>query len=400
MSTATIDATVAARPRRRRLGLVALGAVALLVMLAGAIAAVSLAAWDARFDGRILPGVHVGTADLSGLARDDAVAAVSAAYPYGEGRIVLRTPDGDVRDPIRPPSGDVSTPTRSSMSAMASGRETGLPDRLAIQVRQALDGRTIAPVAVFDEASVAEAVRAAVLPLRRAPVNATIAMGVDGPLTTPARAGRSVDPEPVVAAALAAIREAGSATEVVVDVPTNAVPPTRTDEAVERARIRASRVIGDVAVTFKDRAWKIKADTVRGWISFDWQPDGSVVPVIDTSRVEATLNRPKKAVLKPALEAEYLRSRSGRIVGVVSSRNGRSLDVPATVARIGPSWSGAAVVDPEAGSGSRSRASRPRCRPRKRRATPRSCRSLAGGRPTSRSASETSSAPTSGGPRS
>ena len=334
MSTATIDAPAAARPRRRRLGLVAFGGIVMLAAAAAGIGAAALAAWDAQYEGRILPGVRAGTVDLSGLDRAAAAAAIEAADPYRTGRVVLRTPDGDRTISFSDISRHADIDALVD-AAMGSGRETTLPDRLAVQLRQAMDGTSVAPSPVFDEAALDAAVRAAVAPLARTPVDASIAMGADGTIaTTDSRPGRTVDAAPVSEAAVAAVRDAGVATELVIDVPTTAIAPARSGEAAAVARVRAQRIVGDVLVTWQQKTWKIKADTVRSWISFAWQPDGSVMPVIDTSEAAATLAKPKKLILKPAIAADYLRSRSGRIVGVVASRNGRALDVGATVARI------------------------------------------------------------------
>jgi vancomycin resistance protein YoaR len=332
MSTATVDASVAARPRRRRL-LVGALAVALLVVLGAGIAAAALVAWDAQYEGRVLPGVHVGTLDVSGLDRPGAAAAIRAAYPYGDGRVVLHTPDGDREIPFAAIGRRVEVDALVD-AAMASGRLPSLVDRVGAQLRQAMDGTELGAVPVFDEAALATAVRAAVAPLAREPVDATIAMGPDGVVVTPSREGRSVDVDAVTAASSAAVRDAGRAHEVAVAVPTTAVVPTRTDIAADMARIRAARIVHDVTVAFGGKTWKIPAATIRTWISFAWQPDGSVVPVVDQAHIGATLAKPARFVLRPAIAASFLRSRSGRIVGVVASRDGRALDMDATVARV------------------------------------------------------------------
>jgi vancomycin resistance protein YoaR len=332
MSTATIDTPAAVRPRRRRVVLGALALVAFLALVAGA-AAASLLVWDRQYEGRILPGVRVGTTDLSGLDRSAAVAAIEAAYPYADGRIVLRTPDGDRAIPFSAIGRRVEVDDLVDR-AMASGRAASGPERLTAEVRQALDGTGLQASAVFAEAALAAAVRGAVEPLARQPVDATISMGPAGPVVTASREGRAVDPASVVAAATTAVRDAGAAGDVVVNVPATVIPPSRSDTAVDTARVRAVRIVRDVTVAFGDKAWKIKADTVRRWVSFAANPDGSVAPVIDPTHIAETLKKPVKFVLRPAIAAAYLRNRAGRIVGVVASKDGRALDVDATVARI------------------------------------------------------------------
>ena len=188
---------------RRRSVLLTLLVLLVPLALVGAIAG-GLFAWDSGYEGRVLPGVHVGVADLSGLDWDEAGTAIGATYPYQDGRLVLRTPDGDIAIPYadfgRRPDVDALV-----SEAMASGRAGGLLDRTVAQIRQAMDGAVIAPRAILDAPALAAAVTAALRPLERDPVDATIAMGATGPVTTSARAGRSVDPDPVTAAAAAAV---------------------------------------------------------------------------------------------------------------------------------------------------------------------------------------------------
>ena len=325
-------APVGGRPSRRRRVLLALLVILVPVMLVGATAG-GLLAWDAGYEGRVLPGVHVGDADLSGLDRTQAGAAIAAAYPYQDGRVVLRTPDGDVAIPYasfgRRPDVDALVD-----EAMASGRVAGLPERTLAQLRQAVEGTTIEPRVVLDESALVAAVTAALRPLERDPVDATIAMRPVGPVTTTARAGRSVDPSPVAAAAVAAVTGTDAPPEVSLAVETVSIAPTIDDEAVAIARVRAQRMIDDVRVAYGKKSWTIKADTVRGWIRFEERAGGSVVPVVDPSDASATLAKATKAVEKAPVDAIILRNRRGKPVGVVASKDGRALDVDATVARI------------------------------------------------------------------
>ncbi len=325
-------APVGSRPSRRRRVLLALLVILVPVALVGTVAG-GLLAWDAGYEGRVLPGVHVGSADLSGMDRDQAGAAIAAAYPYQDGRLVLRTPDGDITIPYedfgRRPDVDALVD-----EAMASGRVAGLPERTLAQLRHAVEGTTIEPRVVLDESALVAAVMAALRPLERDPVDATIAMRPGGPVTTTARAGRSVDPGPVVAAAVAAVTGTAAPPEVSVTVETVSIAPTVDDEAVAIARVRAQRMIDDVRVAYGKKSWTIKADTVRGWIGFEERADGSVSPVVDASDASATLAKATKAVEKAPVDAIILRNRRGKPVGVVASRDGRVLDVDATVARV------------------------------------------------------------------
>src|SRR4051812_5898291 len=66
------------------------GVLAVLALGTGAIYA-----YDQQYAGRILPGVRVGSTELSGMTPDQAAAALSDTYRnLSDGRILVRTPDG------------------------------------------------------------------------------------------------------------------------------------------------------------------------------------------------------------------------------------------------------------------------------------------------------------------
>jgi vancomycin resistance protein YoaR len=320
------------RGRRRRAGLFGFAFVfGLAVVLA--IAGAGLAAWDSRYEARVLPGVHVGGVDLSGLDRAAATAALQAAYPYGQGNLVLRTPAGDITIPFSAFNRRANVDALVD-AALQSGRGGDLPSRAAGELGQAIHGVTLNPSVLLDSPALADAVSTALAPLAKSPVDATIAMTSAGVQVTPASDGATVDPAPVAAAALAAVQRVDAPAEVVVPVATTPLPPAVSDAAVGAAANEAARMIGDVRVSFGKKAWTIRSGVVRGWIGFATAADGSIHPTVDATKIPAALKTVSKAVLKPAKSAVFLHAKSGRIVGVAASADGRQLDVAATSQKI------------------------------------------------------------------
>ena len=305
----------------------------LLPLVAVGALAGGLLAWDAGYEGLVLPGVHVGTVDLSGMDGATAAAAIDAAYPFGEGRIVLHSPDGDIAIPYADLERRPDTAALVA-EAMAAGRSGQLLERARAEIGQAINGIVIAPRVLFDEAALQDAVVVGLATLDRAPVDATITMGPDGPLTTSAQAGRTVIAEPIVAAALEAVTPLDAPAETVIEVSPIPVAPAVDAWAVGEAWAAADRMIGDVVVTFRDQKWTIRAAKVRSWIRFEAPGNGTVFPVVDTAKIAASLKKPTKAVLKRPVNAQFLKARGGRVVGVVASKNGRKLDVTPTASRI------------------------------------------------------------------
>ncbi len=116
---------------------------ALVVGLAGVlvITGAGLAVWDARYEARVLPGVHVGTVDLSGQDQAGAEAALATAYPFDRGSVVLRTPAGDTTIPYSA-FGRRPDTTAMATAALLAGRNGDLPTRILGEVRLAMEGAT------------------------------------------------------------------------------------------------------------------------------------------------------------------------------------------------------------------------------------------------------------------
>ena len=87
-----------ARPRRRRSFALRFGVAFVFgFVLAFGIGAGVLYAWGQQYDGRVLPGVRVGSMELGGLTREQAEAQIENAYAsLGTGQITLTGPDGQM----------------------------------------------------------------------------------------------------------------------------------------------------------------------------------------------------------------------------------------------------------------------------------------------------------------
>ena len=327
------EAVVIDRPRRRARRVAAFGVafVVGLVAVVG-IAGGALAAWDSRYQERVLPGVHVAGIDVSGMDRTQATQAVAAALPYDQGRIVLRGPSGDITIPY---SAFGRTAGVDSLvdAALRAGRDGDTLVRAVAEIGQALHGITIDPVVRLDERALAFAITGALAPLGSTAVSASVAMTQSGPITTPGHAGLRVDPAPAIAAALDALRSTGAPAELIVPVSSVSVPPAVSDDTASAVVASSKRLVSTVVVKLGTQKWQLSAASVRSWIGFV-SGAGSVRLVLDPKVVAKSLSKVAKGVARKPVSAIYLRSRAGKIVGVAASGNGRSLDTDETVNRI------------------------------------------------------------------
>ena len=327
------DSGSPARPRHRGRRVLAflfafvVGLIAVVGVSAGA-----LAAWDSGYQERVLPGVHVAGVDLSGMDRAQAVQTLAAALPYDRGRIVLRGPAGDLHVPYAAFARHADVDALVD-AALRAGRDGDTVARAAAEVGQALRGTSIDPVVRLDEAALRSAVTTALAPLATSPMDATVSMSAAGPVATPARDGSAVDPAPAITAALDALRATGAPAELVIPVAVAAVPPVVSDEEAIATVASTRRVLRNVVVTFGKLKWTVPSAKVRTWIGFTTQA-GTIVPVADPALVAKALGKVAKGVARKPISATFLRSKSGRVIGVAASGNGRSLNADVTVNRI------------------------------------------------------------------
>ncbi len=293
----------------------------------------ALYAFDRNYTGRILPGVSVGGIDLAGLSPAEATARLESSFAsWREGRAVLTS--GDVEIPIGYANIDRRPDTEGMVAeAMAIGRSGSAVERIIIDARTAVRGVDIAPRVVFDKAHVAVFVETHAARLDVDPQDASVTTTKDGFALLDGVAGRTVDRLAPIEFLTAALARTDAPSEIRVDLTLTPVEPDVTTPEATAARALADRMALDVAIVEGDESWTIPSATVRSWISFSATGDGGYEPVVDPARIDPVLAELAKDIDHKAQNASFKLSGS-KITGVIASRNGRSLDVPLTSARV------------------------------------------------------------------
>ena len=303
------------------------------LVLVPVVVAFALLAWDASYDGRVLPGVRAAGVDLAGLDRGQATAALApVSRQRASGRILVVTPDGPVSVSYARIGRALDTDAMID-EALLAGRQGSPIERAMGQPRQATDGRTVPERIRVDEAALRTALHEVLASLERTPVDATVAKGATGFYATPARPGRTFDVDPVVAEALAAVLRPDAPDTVEVQAVAITVPVSVGDAAALAAKTAAERMAVKVDLVLEGRTWSIPASVVRGWIGFDVDAGGSPRAVLDETQIPAALEAIKGEVVRKPVSARYVIAKGGGI-GVRAGRDGRSLDAPATAGRI------------------------------------------------------------------
>jgi vancomycin resistance protein YoaR len=321
-----------ARPHRRRSLALRFGvSFALGLLLAAGIGTGVLYAWGQQYDGRVLPGVRVGSTDLGGLTREQAEAAIASAYgSLAAGQITLTGPDGletaiSYADVGRGPD------TRTVLdAALAAGRQDEPLARLVGAPRAAIHGVTVDPAVAYDRDRLAAAVEALASTIDQTPADASATKGQGGTFSfTPARDGRAVDKTALLAALDKQLAALDTPDSITLDVPVVTLPPAIATTSAEAAKAAADRMAADIVVARGKDKWTIPGKSLAPLISFSTAADGTITPVFDDSGLAPILKKLSRKVNQTAQDAG-LRLVGGHVVATGSSREGRTLKVAGT----------------------------------------------------------------------
>ena len=160
LAAAVTEVEPPARPRRRRSLALRFGVSFVLgFLLAIGIGAGVLYAWDQQYDGRVLPGVRVGSTELGGLTREQAGAAIATAYAsLGDGQIELTGPDGQTTTVSYADVGRGPDTSALLDAAFAAGRQGDPLATLIGGPLVAIHGVTLDPAVAYDRDKLAAAV--------------------------------------------------------------------------------------------------------------------------------------------------------------------------------------------------------------------------------------------------
>jgi len=307
----------------------ALGLAAALLIGAGA-----MYAYDRQYVGRILPGVRIGSVDLSGLTPDAARTELQRAYgSLSDGRIVLTgIEDRQVityAEIGRGPDIDGLLTT-----ALAVGRSGSPIDRAVADVRTAFRGVDLDPVVTLDADELARRVTATAESLRIDPLDSTVIVDGDRQFAViPGHVGRVADPAPVIRSLTGTLARLNAPSEITLDLGVSVQEPDVTAiEAFDAMRV-AERVTAQILLVVGEEKLPIDGAELRGWVSFHKTSDGSYGPVVDTAPLAGLIEGLATKIDRPPVNATFVTS-GGAITEITPSKDGYKLDVASTVAQV------------------------------------------------------------------
>jgi vancomycin resistance protein YoaR len=294
----------------------------------------ALYAYDQQYTGRVLPGVRVGSVDLSGLSPDAARAALTGAYGgLAEGQIVLSGPDGKTVITYAEIGRGIDT-NGLVEDALKLGRDGSAVDRAVANARTAFRGIELLPRVTFDAQKLATRIAAVAEGLRIEAVEASVKTGAKLDFTVvPGQPGRSVDAAEVVTAVAHDVADINAPTQIDATLPVKiTLPNVSTDEATA-AKAAADRIAADIAIVVGDKKVPIDTTKIRPWISFTTTAEGGYTAVVDTSKISTLLDGLASKIDRTAVNASFKTSGT-KVTGVTPSKDGYAIDLPATVKQV------------------------------------------------------------------
>jgi vancomycin resistance protein YoaR len=306
-----------------------LGLAAALLLGVGA-----LYAYDRHFADRILPGVHVGSVDLSGLDADEARAALQATYgTLGVGRLVITGAAGEhdisYADVGRGPDIDAMLE-----EAIAVGRSGSPVDRAVADARTVVRGVYLEPRVTFNANELAAQVMAVADLVRTDPKEAKVAIDAQGAFRIIDGAqGRTADPGAVIGAFTTALAEVRAPAELSAELRLSTVDPAVTTDKARNAAAQAERLTAPIVLVVGEDEFTIESAELRRWVTFTSTSDGAYGPVLDSRPLTKVVKAFAPKIDREAVNATFTIV-GGMISSVTPSKDGHKLDTAATVSQI------------------------------------------------------------------
>ncbi len=311
------------------------------VVLLSILTALLLVSYQYRHADRIFTGVVVWGADLSGMNESEARQALTIAFPYPtEKMIVLEDPGTQKVWSFSPAELGVTFDAEGTANAaLRIGRQGGPFARLKEQFNAWYRGIQAAPIVVFDEAQLDQAVEAIAAEIDRPAADA--ALGFDGTNVSyvASELGRNLDKADTRArliAALAGLQEAR------VQLLIHETEP-RIDDTSETAQEIQQIMSGPMTIYLQEplagvdlERVTIPVEEIVKWIRIhtveDAQGGATTQAILDENAIRAWLSTYQELLQRDPVNARfYFDDNTRELVLVEPHVNGRELDVEATV---------------------------------------------------------------------
>src|SRR5664280_907846 len=257
--------------------------------------------FSGSYNDRVLPGVKVGTVDLSSSTRDEAIKKLQDGYAYlSQGQVIVTTPVGTATIGFAE-AGRAPDTEAMADAALAVGHSGGGLGDAITSLHSALFGESVPVVVQVDPNALAQRLHELVVKNNVAAKDAQVT-GKDGNFSfTPSSTGRAIDERMMATTLIDQLTVINPPSQLQTGGTFTNANPTVSDKDAQDAITRAEKIGVDVKLTWttppaaapaswKPQNWTISASTIRSWIVFGIRPDGKYGPTIDLIQAQAYLS--------------------------------------------------------------------------------------------------------------
>ena len=302
------------------------------------ITAVAVAAFSVSAN-RVVPGVHVGSVDLSGLTRDQAIARLQDSYAYlGQGQTSIATPAGAAPITYKQVGRGPDVEAMAD-AAMAVGHSGNPIDDAVAMLRSGSNGRSVPVVVHIDPTAVATRVRQLAGTTQVLPQDARVT-AQDGTFTvSKSMPGHGVDEKALCEAIIDLLAQENAPADSTIESKFVTLNPKVSSQAAQDAITAAQKMTtemdltwsGASAATSPTATFKVDAQTMRTWIVFGVRADGTYGPSADPTMVQTYLSGLAGKLATRPVEPYVVYDKSGKASSLKGGSNGVGLDVAATL---------------------------------------------------------------------
>jgi vancomycin resistance protein YoaR len=284
------------------------------------------------YDGRILPSVHVGNVDVSGLNREQAIAKLTAEYAYlSDGQVTVQTPVGTAKITYKE-IGRAPDVNAMADAALQVGRQGDPIANAAAAVRTVATGDTVPVMVKLDPTLLATRLRALTGANAAVAKDAQVVPDGSGYKVVPASAGHGIDEAAIGSSIIAELTKPNAVADFQTGGTFVELQPRVTDAQAQQAIAVAQKLAADLPLALGSQSWTVPAATVKTWIVFGVRSDGTFGPVADPSLVSAGVSTlASSKINQAAVEPTFLTDKNtGKPVGVTGGKDGIAVDVNGT----------------------------------------------------------------------
>ncbi len=288
------------------------------------------------YSGRILPSVHVGNVDLSGLNREEAAAKLTAEYSYlSDGQVTVQTPVGSATITYKE-IGRGPDVTAMVDAALKIGHQGDPVADAATTVRAVAAGDNVPLMVKLDPTMLATRLRDLTGSNAAVAKDAQVVSDGTGYKVVPGAPGHGIDEGAIANSIIGELSKPSAANNFQAGGTFVELQPRVSEAQAQQAIDIAQKMTADLQLTLGSQSWTVPAATVKTWIAFGMRSDGTYGPVADPALVDSGLTTLATTSINQApVEPTFLTNKvTGKPVGVTGGKDGIVVDVNGTALAI------------------------------------------------------------------